>query len=82
VLGELPRELVYLGVKLELGHGIIDRFLFLLDSILWGLIELEALSRLCHLSRSLIDGRCELILQMLLKKFVLDLLPLSLLIVL
>ena len=69
-------------MKLELGHGIIDRFLFLLHSILWGLIELEAFSRLCHLSRSLIDGRCELILQMLLKKFVLDLLPLSLLIVL
>jgi len=82
VLGELPRELVYLGVKLELGHGIIDRFLFLLDSIVWCLIELEALSRLCHLSRSLIDCRCELILQMLLKKFVLNLLPLSLLIVL
>ena len=82
MLGQLPRELVYLRVKLELSHWIIDRLLFGLHSILRGLIEMEALSRLCHLSRSLIDGRCELILQMLLKKFVLDLLPLSLLVVL
>lgn len=50
VLGQLPRELVDLGVKLELADGIIDRLLFGLQSILRCLIELEALSGLCHLS--------------------------------
>jgi hypothetical protein len=28
VLGQLPRELVDLGVKLEIADGIIDRLLF------------------------------------------------------